>query len=75
MKFTVIDYGLIFGGTLPEDRFQYFPDDLALGGPKQADNCPLYVSTCKRNIISLTIDITKMGSDSFWKSMKIISVL
>ena len=65
MGCTVIDYSFIFGGTLPEDRFQYFLDDPALGGPKQADSCPLYVSTYKRNMISLTVEkrIKKMGSD------------
>ena len=72
MGCMVIGYSLIFGGTLPEDRFQYFPDDPALGGPKQADYCPLYGSTYKRNIISLTVKkrIMKMGSASSWNKVK-----
>lgn len=45
MACTVIDYSLYFPPNPPPPQFQYFPNDLTLGGPRQADFCPLYGST------------------------------
>ena len=42
---SVIDYFYIQPQTLPEDRFQYFSNEPSLGGPRQADYCPLFGST------------------------------
>lgn len=42
---SVIDYFYIQPQTLPELRFQYFKDDITMGGPRQADYCPLFGST------------------------------
>jgi len=42
---SVIDYFYIQPQTLPEARFQYFKDDITMGGPRQADYCPLFGST------------------------------
>jgi len=42
---SVIDYFYIQPQTLPESRFQYFKDDITMGGPRQADYCPLFGST------------------------------
>jgi len=42
---SVIDYFYIQPQTLPEFRFQYFKDEITMGGPRQADYCPLYGST------------------------------
>ena len=45
MACTVIDYSLYFPPNPPPNQFQYFPNDPTLGGPRQADFCPLYGST------------------------------
>lgn len=45
MACTVIDYSLYFPPDPPPPQFQYFTNDAALGGPRQADFCPLYGST------------------------------
>ena len=45
MACSVIDYFYIQPQTLPEARFQYFPEDITMGGPRQADYCPLFGST------------------------------
>jgi len=50
MGCTVIDYSLFYSQNSPEAKFQYFQNDPALGGPRQADYCPLYGSTYKSNI-------------------------
>lgn len=42
---SVIDYFYIQPQTLPELRFQYFKEDITMGGPRQADYCPLFGST------------------------------
>eukprot|EP00537_Pseudo-nitzschia_pungens_P016569 CAMPEP_0172410166 /NCGR_PEP_ID=MMETSP1061-20121228/76740_1 /TAXON_ID=37318 /ORGANISM="Pseudo-nitzschia pungens, Strain cf. pungens" /LENGTH=885 /DNA_ID=CAMNT_0013146337 /DNA_START=362 /DNA_END=3019 /DNA_ORIENTATION=+ len=42
---SVIDYFYIQPQTLPEERFQYFRDEITMGGPRQADYCPLFGST------------------------------
>mmetsp|Transcript_3820 Transcript_3820/g.10026 ORF Transcript_3820/g.10026 Transcript_3820/m.10026 type:complete len:886 (-) Transcript_3820:158-2815(-) len=42
---SVIDYFYIQPQTLPELRYQYFKDDITMGGPRQADYCPLFGST------------------------------
>ncbi|KAG7370780.1 leishmanolysin-like protease [Nitzschia inconspicua] len=42
---SIIDYFYIQPQTLPEPRFQYFPDQPTMGGPRQADFCPLFGST------------------------------
>lgn len=45
MACTVLDYFFIEPRILPEEYFQYFPDDPTKGGPRQADYCPVYGST------------------------------
>jgi len=45
MACTVIDYGIYFNSNVPDVQFQYFPEEPNLGGPRQADYCPLYGST------------------------------
>eukprot|EP00934_Nitzschia_sp_Nitz4_P001634 Nitzschia sp. Nitz4//scaffold27_size158506//200//5337//NITZ4_002575-RA/size158506-processed-gene-0.253-mRNA-1//-1//CDS//3329545413//1634//frame0 len=45
MACTVIDYYYILPRDLPDERFQYFPNDPTMGGPRQADFCPVYGST------------------------------
>jgi hypothetical protein len=47
MACTVLDYFYILPRTLPEERFQYFPEDPTKGGPRQADYCPVMGSTYK----------------------------
>jgi leishmanolysin-like peptidase len=42
---SMIDYFYIQPQTLPESRFQYFSDEPTMGGPRQADFCPLFGST------------------------------
>jgi len=42
---SVIDYFYIQPQTLPEKRFQYFKEEITMGGPRQADYCPLFGST------------------------------
>ncbi|KAL3919121.1 MAG: hypothetical protein SGILL_003911, partial [Bacillariaceae sp.] len=42
---SVIDYFYIQPQTLPEGRFQYFSNEPTMGGPRQADYCPLFGST------------------------------
>jgi hypothetical protein len=45
MACSVIDYFYIQPQTLPEKRFQYFANEPTMGGPRQADYCPLFGST------------------------------
>jgi len=45
MACSVIDYFYIQPQTLPEPRFQYFKGEITMGGPRQADYCPLFGST------------------------------
>lgn len=45
MACTVIDYSLYFPPNPPPPQFQYFSGDANLGGPRQADFCPVYGST------------------------------
>lgn len=45
MGCTVIDYSLYFNTKSPEERFQYFPEEPTIGGPRQADYCPIFGST------------------------------
>mmetsp|Transcript_34793 Transcript_34793/g.72959 ORF Transcript_34793/g.72959 Transcript_34793/m.72959 type:complete len:892 (+) Transcript_34793:497-3172(+) len=73
---SVIDYFYIQPQTLPEIRFQYFKDEITMGGPRQADYCPLFGSTyggleaeqlaCTdiRNADSLNIYSEVYGGDS-----------
>lgn len=42
---SVIDYFYQQPQILPEKRFQYFKDKITMGGPRQADYCPLFGST------------------------------
>jgi len=41
MGCTLIDYKVYYN-SLPQKRFQYFSDYPALGGPEQADYCPVF---------------------------------
>jgi len=41
---TVIDYFYLVPQNLPPEQFQWFPDEPSLGGPRQADFCPVYGS-------------------------------
>jgi hypothetical protein len=43
MACTMIDYSLRGGDYMPPEMFQYF-DDKAIGGPREADFCPVYGS-------------------------------
>lgn len=73
---SVIDYFYIQPQTLPELRFQYFKDEISMGGPRQADYCPLFGSTyggmeaeqlaCKDTVNTDTLNIYSevYGSDS-----------
>jgi hypothetical protein len=73
---SVLDYFYIQPQTLPESRFQYFPNEPTFGGPLQADYCPLFGSTyggldaeqlaCTdtRNADSLNIYSEVYGSES-----------
>jgi leishmanolysin-like peptidase len=73
---SVIDYFYVQPQTLPEERFQYFSDEPTMGGPRQADYCPLFGSTfggleveqlaCTdtKNADSLNIYSEVYGSDS-----------
>jgi hypothetical protein len=45
MACTIEDYFYRVNRELPPDQFQYFPSDPTLGGPRQADYCPVYGST------------------------------
>ena len=45
MACSVIDYFYIQPQVLPEKRFQYFLDEPTMGGPRQADYCPVFGST------------------------------
>jgi Leishmanolysin len=42
MTCTILDYYYFVPQELPEDIYQYFPDEPTKGGPKQADYCPVY---------------------------------
>lgn len=46
----MIDYDLFYQTNRPDPQFQYFPNDANLGGPRQADYCPLFGSTYKNSI-------------------------
>eukprot|EP00586_Coscinodiscus_wailesii_P000239 CAMPEP_0172481188 /NCGR_PEP_ID=MMETSP1066-20121228/6856_1 /TAXON_ID=671091 /ORGANISM="Coscinodiscus wailesii, Strain CCMP2513" /LENGTH=661 /DNA_ID=CAMNT_0013243219 /DNA_START=114 /DNA_END=2096 /DNA_ORIENTATION=- len=45
MACTIIDYSLYYPPSLPPPQFSYFPLKAAMGGPRQADFCPVYGST------------------------------
>jgi hypothetical protein len=45
MACTVLDYTLYESDMLPTDPYVYFADDVAKGGPRQADYCPVYGTT------------------------------
>lgn len=45
MACTINDYYHIIPRSVPAEQFQYFLDQPTVGGPRQADFCPLYGST------------------------------
>ncbi len=49
MGCTQLDYDLFFESDRPPPQFQYFPENPAYGGLKQADFCPLYGSVYRAN--------------------------
>jgi len=53
MGCTLIDYSIFSDNAIPDIRFQYFPSAPELGGPQQADYCPLYGSSYKNNVHNL----------------------
>jgi len=53
MGCTVVDYSIFSGNKIPVEEFQYFPGEPELGGPEQADYCPLYSSPYKNDVHDL----------------------
>lgn len=45
MACSVVDYSINYNDDSPGERFQYFPGKPHIGGPVQADFCPVYGST------------------------------
>lgn len=42
---TVLDYNFYSPIVLPDEAYQYFPNEPSKGGPRQADFCPLFGTT------------------------------
>lgn len=42
---TVLDYNYYSPVVLPDDIYQYFPNEPSKGGPRQADYCPVFGTT------------------------------
>lgn len=58
----MFDYNNYSPESLPEPEFQYFPNNPAMGGPRQADFCPVFGQTYD-TLISSQLDCTD-GSNS-----------
>jgi leishmanolysin-like peptidase len=58
---TVIDYFYLVPQNLPSEEFQWFPGETSLGGPRQADFCPVFGSPTS-NKATEKLDCTNSGN-------------